>query len=80
MQKHLRVPGMRPHLHALADAIRRGRAIRSAELGVIAEVCGGRARVKPAALIHATRVAVTGRSVSPGLYECWNCSVPRARV
>ncbi len=25
--------------------------------------------LKPALLIHATRVAVTGRSVSPGLYE-----------
>ena len=25
--------------------------------------------IKPALLIHATRVAVTGRAVSPGLYE-----------
>ena len=25
--------------------------------------------IKPAQLIHATRVAITGRSVSPGLYE-----------
>ena len=25
--------------------------------------------IKPAALIHATRVAVTGQSVSPGIFE-----------
>ena len=35
------------------------------ELRAIAERSG----IKPAALIHAARVAVTGRSVSPGLFE-----------
>ena len=28
-----------------------------------------RRQMKPAALIHATRVAVTGRAASPGLFE-----------
>ncbi len=69
MQKHLGVAGMRGHLRELASRFAEAQPFdqQSSELLLrsVAEARG----VKPAMLIHATRVAVTGRSVSPGLYE-----------
>jgi glutamyl-tRNA synthetase len=69
VEKHMRAEGMAGHLEAL-DAAFVGLAAfdsRSIEAGLrtIADTRG----VKAAALIHATRVAITGRSVSPGLFE-----------
>ena len=67
--KHLRVDGMRAHLEALDAA---WTALPSfdvdtaeAALRVAAEDRG----VKAATLIHAVRVALTGRTTSPGLFE-----------
>jgi glutamyl-tRNA synthetase len=66
--KHLK-PELREPLVALRGALLAlpsfEPAAMEAELRRIAE----RAGVKPAALIHATRVAATGRAVSPGLFE-----------
>ena len=67
--KHLRVAGMDGHLEALSavwaaldpfDA-----AAAETSLRTVAEARG----VKAALLIHAVRVAVTGRAVSPGLFD-----------
>jgi glutamyl/glutaminyl-tRNA synthetase len=69
VEKHLRGAGMAEHLIAV-DAALAGLATfdpGSVEQAVraVAEARG----VKGAALIHAIRVAVTGRAVSPGLFE-----------
>jgi glutamyl/glutaminyl-tRNA synthetase len=67
--KHLRSPDVGAGLEALAEAFRAlqdfDQVSTEAALRRTAEVRG----VKAASLIHAVRVAVTGRSVSPGLFE-----------
>jgi glutamyl-tRNA synthetase len=67
--KHLLSAGMAAHLEALGAALAglAGFEPSSIEgtLRAVAEAGG----VKAATLIHATRVAMTGRSVSPGLFE-----------
>jgi glutamyl-tRNA synthetase len=67
--KHLRVEGMDEHLAALDAALSRlvdfDVVSTESTLRSTAEVRG----VKAATLIHAVRVAVTGKSVSPGLFE-----------
>ena len=67
--KHLNKAEVKDALASLADVLRgvvpfTSGALESA-LRTLAESRG----VKAAALIHATRVAVTGRSVSPGLFD-----------
>jgi glutamyl-tRNA synthetase len=69
VDKHLRSPGMNGHLTALGNAFT---AVDSfdptsteAALRAVADARG----VKAASLIHAVRVAVTGKAVSPGLFE-----------
>ena len=66
--KHLR-PELREPIRMLratiADAPAFDKDVLEAALRGVAE----RAGVKAASLIHATRVALTGRSVSPGLFE-----------
>jgi glutamyl-tRNA synthetase len=66
---HLRSPGMDGHLAALADAFKSLDAFDSASteaaLRAVADIRG----VKAASLIHAVRVAVTGKAVSPGLFD-----------
>jgi glutamyl-tRNA synthetase len=67
--KYLRVPDMDGHLRAVDAAFTRlesfDQASLEATLRNTAEVRG----VKAAALIHAVRVIVTGKTVSPGLFE-----------
>jgi glutamyl-tRNA synthetase len=67
--KHLRVEGMAAHLVALADAFGDLGSfdVSSSEAALrgVAEARG----IKAATLIHAVRVALTGRSASPGLFE-----------
>jgi len=69
VEKHLRAPGMFDHLAALdaalADCATFDPASIEAALRSTAELRG----VKAAALIHAVRVAVTGKTVSPGIFE-----------
>jgi glutamyl-tRNA synthetase len=67
--KHLARPGMAAHLDALAEALR---ALSPFDRGSLEAALRGVAAdrgVKAADLIHATRVAVTGQAVSPGLFE-----------
>ncbi len=69
IEKHLRSSGMEGHLtaldHAFAALDTFDPASTEASLRAVAEARG----VKAASLIHAVRVAVTGKAVSPGLFE-----------
>jgi glutamyl-tRNA synthetase len=69
VDKHLRSPGMESHLTALASVFTAldtfDPASTEAALRAVADARG----VKAASLIHAVRVAVTGKAVSPGLFE-----------
>jgi glutamyl-tRNA synthetase len=67
--KHLADPGLAPHLaalrHRLASVDPFEPGVIEAALRSVAEERG----LKAGPLIHATRVAVTGQAVSPGLFE-----------
>jgi len=69
VDKHVRVEGMREHLTALNAAFGGldpfDQASAEAALRTTAEARG----VKAASLIHAVRVTVTGKAVSPGLFD-----------
>ena len=77
--QHLSSPGIRAHLAAVGDAFARvepfGEAALEAALRELAAARG----LKAGTLIHAVRVAVTGRGVSPGLFEVL-ALLGRARV
>src|SRR5436190_4295476 len=66
---HLKDPRLAEHVHALAQAI--GEVVPFDEPHVEAAVrrTAEQQDIKAAPLIHATRVAVTGRTVSPGIFE-----------
>ena len=67
--KHLSAPGLRAHIEALRDAYAAlavfDDAMLEQTLRALAEARG----LKAGALIHATRLAMTGKTVSPGLFE-----------
>ena len=69
VKKHLSAPGTVDHLQALRDAFAatpiRLRSRSRKRLRDLAEARG----VKAGTLIHGTRLAMTGRMVSPGLFE-----------
>jgi glutamyl-tRNA synthetase len=69
VDKHLGTAGLADHIAALSDAYGRldvfDVATTETTLRRVAEELG----VKAGALIHATRVALTGQAVSPGLFE-----------
>jgi glutamyl-tRNA synthetase len=68
VQKQLSTPGMRGHVEALYTVYQAtpfDEASLEQALRALAEERG----VKAGALIHATRIAMTGRMVSPGLFE-----------
>jgi glutamyl-tRNA synthetase len=66
--KHLK-PGIDEHLSALADAFAGLETFNAAALEATLRALAELRQVKAAALIHAARVAVTGRAASPGLFE-----------
>jgi glutamyl-tRNA synthetase len=67
--KHLSAPGLREHVGALREALAAcapwDEAAIEATLRGVADARG----LKAGVLIHATRIAMTGRMVSPGLFE-----------
>jgi len=69
VEKHLTTPGLAEHVEALTAALRAlepfDEAAAEAALRQVAIERG----IKAGALIHATRVAVTGRTTSPGIFE-----------
>lgn len=68
-RKHLARPELRSALEALSERYASLPAFDAAALEDALRVLAESHGLKPAALIHATRVAVTGRAASPGLFE-----------
>ena len=69
VQKHLSPPGLSEHLTVLRDALC---ALETFEKNDIENIFRGTAEVrgiKAATLIHATRVGLTGKASSPGLFD-----------
>ncbi len=69
VEKHIRVAGMGEHLAALDAAFAELPAFDAGSLEATLRAVADRRGVKAGLLIHATRVAVTGTAVSPGLFE-----------
>jgi glutamyl/glutaminyl-tRNA synthetase len=69
VDKHLRSPGMEGHLAALANAFTALEAFDPASIEAALRALAEVRAVKAASLIHAVRVAVTGKAVSPGLFD-----------
>jgi glutamyl-tRNA synthetase len=68
MKKHLSVPGTADHLRALVKVYEQSEWSEAALEKDLRQLAEDRT-VKPAVLIHGTRLALTGRMVSPGLFE-----------
>jgi glutamyl-tRNA synthetase len=66
---HLRAPGMDEHLAAFDAAIATLDTFDAASTEAALRAVAAARGVKAASLIHAVRVAVTGKTVSPGLFE-----------
>jgi glutamyl-tRNA synthetase len=67
--KHLRVAGVGDHLDALAAAFDALATFDAASVESALRTTAEARGVKAATLIHAVRVAVTGKAVSPGLFD-----------
>ncbi|HTH00408.1 MAG TPA: glutamate--tRNA ligase [Vicinamibacterales bacterium] len=67
--KHLTKAEVKDALASLADTLKGVVPFTSAELEPALRTFADARGVKAATLIHATRVAVTGRAVSPGLFD-----------
>ena len=67
--KHLNNAEVTDALASYADALTRVVPFASGELESTLRTLADSRGLKAAALIHATRVAVTGRAVSPGLFD-----------
>jgi glutamyl-tRNA synthetase len=67
--KHLSTPGLAAHVAALAMRLRALEPFDEVQTEAALRETAAARGVKAGALIHATRVAVTGRTTSPGLFE-----------
>jgi glutamyl-tRNA synthetase len=69
IDKHLSTPDLADHLAALMQALDATGAYDEAQIEAAVRGTAAARGIKAGALIHATRVAVTGRTQSPGLFE-----------
>ena len=69
VDKHLRAPGMDAHLEAIDAALAALETFDPASTEASLRAVAGARGVKAAVLIHAVRVAVVGKTVSPGLFD-----------
>jgi glutamyl-tRNA synthetase len=69
VEKHLRADGMAAHIAALDRAFAALAAFDAASIEAALRALAEARGVKAAAVIHAVRVAVTGKTASPGLFE-----------
>ncbi len=67
--KHLSPPDLMPHLRAWREQLASVEPFDPPTLETTLRVLAGSRGIKPGVLIHATRVAVTGQAVSPGIFE-----------
>jgi glutamyl-tRNA synthetase len=69
IEKHLSSPDLASHLAALLASLDGATAFDEAQIEAAVRGTAAARGLKAGALIHATRVAVTGRTQSPGLFE-----------
>jgi glutamyl-tRNA synthetase len=69
VSKHLNVPGLQDHVLALATVLRTVSHFDESHVEAAVRGTASERGLKAGNLIHATRVAVTGRTTSPGLFE-----------
>ena len=69
IEKHLRVADLGSHVGALAAALQTTDPFDSSHVEAAVRGTAAERGLKAATLIHATRVAATGRTASPGLFE-----------
>ena len=67
--KHLQRPGIAPALASLIEALTSTSAFDQQALEAVVRQTAEASSLKAAALIHATRVAIVGKAISPGLFE-----------
>jgi glutamyl-tRNA synthetase len=69
VEKHLGSPDLAGHVAALVDALTQTSPFDEAQVEAAVRGTATTRGIKAGALIHATRVALTGRTTSPGLFE-----------
>jgi glutamyl-tRNA synthetase len=69
IRKHASAPDLASHLAALAQALGATEPYDAATIEVALRGAAERQGIKAGTLIHATRVALTGQSVSPGIFD-----------
>ena len=69
VDKHLSAPGLGDHVAALVATLRTLAPFDEAQVEAAVRGTATERGIKAGILIHATRVAVTGRTASPGLFE-----------
>jgi glutamyl-tRNA synthetase len=69
VEKHLGVTGLHGHVGALVNALRSISPFDEPHVEATVRGTASERGIKAGLLIHATRVAVTGRAASPGLFE-----------
>jgi glutamyl-tRNA synthetase len=69
LDKHLAAPDIGDHLSALAAALRTVEPFDEAHVEATVRGTATERGIKAGALIHAARVALTGRTTSPGIFE-----------
>ena len=69
VEKHLTSPGLAQHVAALAETLRTLDPFDEPHVEAAVRGSAAGRGIKAGPLIHATRVAVTGRTTSPGLFE-----------
>jgi glutamyl-tRNA synthetase len=69
IEKHLGSAGLAAHMQALAAALRATDPFDEPHVETAVRGTAAERGIKAGMLIHATRVAVTGRTASPGLFE-----------
>ena len=69
VDKHLSSPALGPHVAALVTVLRAVTPFDESHVEAAVRGLAAERGIKAGALIHATRVAVTGRTTSPGLFD-----------
>ena len=69
VEKHLSSPDLAAHLGAWRERLATVQPFDAASLEIALRTLAEERGIKAGVLIHATRVAVTGQAVSPGLFE-----------
>jgi len=67
--KHLASPDLAGHVDALGDALRSVEPFDESGIEAALRRVAGARGIKAGVLIHAARVAATGKAVSPGIFE-----------